>query len=72
MTKHDNKIKQEKNLVHKNIEEKKHELYHSQDMLSRLDIIIYNQNKMLLRDIANRYKWSYSELCKTLLKKSKK
>jgi flagellin-specific chaperone FliS len=72
MGKHEKKIKHQKKLVHKNIEDMQHELNHKQDIFSRLDIIIYNQNKILLRDIANRYKWSYRELCEALLEKPKK
>jgi hypothetical protein len=69
MGKHENKVKPHNKLIHKNIEDNKHKIHHTQDMFNRLDIIIYNQNKMLLHDIANRYKWSYSKLCESLLKK---
>jgi len=72
MVNNDEKNKPEKKLVHKNIKNNKHTLSHSKDIVSRLELILYNQNKMLLRDIANRYKWNYSELRNALLEKPKK
>ena len=45
--------------------------YHDQNDKHRLNSIIHNQNKVLLRDLAIHYNWNYGELCQKYLRKDK-